>query len=312
MDELVLLKQWLSSAIVVVCVLPVIAGLMTDIPQIAEKWLPPDLRKHPRSWLSIACVLFMAISLHFIWQPADAPPPLLNIAPASKNVAAAESPSIATPELPQVVNRQAQKMARQFSGMLVEVSGERLTDHERKFYAEYLCAVMPAKIEAICGVEDRRQYDRLLAELKEKSEDIQLHFHGLEPFVTNERFINPNTPPAGPVIESPQDAVETQIVAKDSPVEPQTKPSPPATVKLNPLDEYLDRVGWVQCRKCGKVHYMNFLMFSKFGTMDCENCKFKMDFEYFSRQIAAEAERLRQIATPQDAPAPDSPAETDR
>ena len=187
---------------------------------------------------------------------------------------------------------------------------------------------MPAKIASICGDEECAQFEELLKRLKSKSDSLQLHYRGVEPFVTRKRYINPQTPSAGPVIvltqsePSNKDSLtkdEPQVVVAAKPpideksqkidatflkqIPPKADPKndqKPASENLTPkaskgitLKEYLARTGWVQCRRCGNVHTMTFASFEKYNSMNCPKCRLHMHFDAFHEAIAADAARLR-------------------
>ena len=222
----VLVRQLWSSAVVIFGVLSIIAGFTVDWNPFLEKWVPAKLRNHHKFKWIVFCLFSMAVSLHCIWTlpttlpvaaiptpsaPESSPPSMPNLAPS-------EPTSNKTPERhadakeekdEPVVNQQSAQMATEFEYLMGKVTGVTLTEHERRWYSEYLEATMPAKIEAICGTEECRIYEKLLHRMKSKSDDIQLHYRGMAPFVTKKRFLNPDTPLAGPVI------VFDQITAPD-------------------------------------------------------------------------------------------------
>ncbi|TXT33821.1 MAG: hypothetical protein FD138_1785 [Planctomycetota bacterium] len=165
------------------------------------------LLTHRRKYGIASTVLMTVMGLMLPWMPSRSD------APKAANVVSPKQPE-------PVVNEQAEKMALEFVGLISHVT-KPLQDHERRFYEEYLSAMMPAKIESICGAAERREYQRLLDGLKAGSSDIQLLFRGLEPFVTRKRFLQTQTPEAGEVIE---------IAAKPAPIHKDDQ-SPPLVVQ---------------------------------------------------------------------------------
>lgn len=99
------------------------------------------------------------------------------------------------------VNQQADKMARDFERVHAAMGRKPLSEKDRKWYAEYLSVTIPAKIEIICGADECAEYERRIRKIKDGSSDIQHHFSGIEPFVTRVRYIQPQTPLAGPVAD---------------------------------------------------------------------------------------------------------------
>jgi hypothetical protein len=218
-----------------------------------------------------------------------------------------------------------------------------LQDHEKKFYGEYLSATMPAKIESICGADECHQYERLLERLKTGSSEIKLHFHGLRPFVTKKRFIQPQTPDAGPIIEIADEPPinhtdnqklplvvpataeveskslqsvepaksEVVVNAGDNKPGPEEEPKTDATTKIvdtpsekflppstvvvampNLLQQFMSKMAWVQCRKCGHKHEMPYANLAANDHFYCGNCGFLMSTVDFSKKVNKDKTRI--------------------
>ncbi len=267
-----------------------------------------------------------------IWTYPLASPPKASQATA-KHVATeamAEKPQVRLP------NKQADEMAREFDGLIEDISKKALTEHERKWYMEYLRATMPAKFYSICGQKECEKYIVLLRGLLSQSKDIHIICRGLHSFVARKRFIEEDTPDAGTVFEvdlksmlTPMlndDLVDTsnapELLVKIGHIERATEPAPifpsstyvsapaetlnetppetnkpktvTATAVTGPtrLEQFLKQQGWVQCRKCGQVHYMKYETFAAFNTFKCLKCGFLMNTIPFSKKINQQKQRI--------------------
>jgi hypothetical protein len=322
MDEVV--KHVWASVVAVVGWVLLILGACVNWDAFLERRVPAKWQRHPSfSWI-LFCCFGMAVSLNYIWsQPAA--PQVAKAEPIKPNEEKDREP---------VVNQQAKKMARQFESMLEKVTGKRLfEDGEEKWFEDYLSATMPAKIEAICGTKERRQYEKLLRDLKAGSSDVQHHFHGLEPFVTRERYIDHQTPLAGPEIElneiepevpvKPKDIIASKPpldvlppfddgIPGDAPIkqptpkvrptpEPEPEPEsaeperrpPPTPKQVDPVEAFLERAAWLQCHGCGQRYDVTNRFFAHFDSKTCDRCGNRMQFGDYRQKIVDEAWRIR-------------------
>lgn len=80
------------------------------------------------------------------------------------------------------------QMMGEFGDILKIVTTRQLTPVESKFYSDYLSTVMPAKIECAGEYGDREKYFEVLNNARRETDNVQLHYRAVTPFLEKHYF----------------------------------------------------------------------------------------------------------------------------